>query len=96
MFRCKLLSLRRNTNEFDANRRMPFRGRTAPLRSVTAAMQLDCPACGSYEVTVGAIGQLRTDAHAKATVRAEIRRQLDGGVEMPHIDLEIIKALKGR
>jgi hypothetical protein len=47
-------------------------------------------------VTVGAIGQLRADAHAKAAVRAEIRRQLGSGVERPHIDLEIIKALRGR
>ena len=73
-----------------------FCGGTAQLRSVTAAVQLDCLACGPYEVTVGAIGQLRADAHAKAAVRAEIRRQLGSGVERPHIDLEIIKALRGR
>jgi hypothetical protein len=73
-----------------------FCGRTAPLRSITAAVQLDCSDCGSYEVTVGAIGQLRADAHAKAAVIAEIRHQLDTGVERPHIDLEVIKALKGR
>lgn len=59
-------------------------------------MQLDCAACGSYEVTVGVIGQLRADAYAKAAVRAEIRRQLDSGVEMPHINLEILRALRGR
>ena len=73
-----------------------FCGRTAPLRSITAAVQLDCPACGPYEVTVGAVGRLRDDPPAKASVRAEIRRQLDVGVERPHIDLEIINALKGR
>jgi len=59
-------------------------------------VQLDCSACGSYEMTVGAIGRLRADAHAKAAVRAAIRRQLDSGVERPLINLEIIKALKGR
>jgi len=47
-------------------------------------------------VTVGAVGRLRDDPPAKASVRAEIRRQLDVGVERPHIDLEIINALKGR
>ena len=73
-----------------------FCGRTAPLRSITAVVQLDCPACGPYEVTVGAVGQLRVDAHAKAAVLAEVRRQLDSGVERPHIDLEILRALKGR
>jgi hypothetical protein len=73
-----------------------FCSRTAPLRSITAAVQLDCPACGPYEVTVGAIVQLRTDAHAKAEARAEIRRQLDSGVERPLINIETIKALKGR
>ena len=73
-----------------------FCGRTAPLRSITAAVQLDCSACGPYEITIGAIGQLRGDPHAKAAVRAEIRRQLDTGVERPRVDLEIVKALKGR
>lgn len=73
-----------------------FCGRTSPLRSITAVVQLDCPACGSYEVTVGAVGHLRDDPPAKAAVRAEIRRQLDCGVERPHVDLEFIKALKGR
>jgi len=74
----------------------PFCGRTAPLRSITAAVQLDCSACGPYEITVGAIGQLRADAQTRAAVRAEIRRQLDSGVERPHVDLEIVKALKAR
>lgn len=73
-----------------------FCERTAPLRSVTAAVQLDCPACGPYEVTVGAIGELRADSRTKAAVRAEIHRQLDNGVERPHIDLEVLKALRGR
>jgi len=47
-------------------------------------------------VTVGAVGHLRDDPPAKAAVRAEIRRQLDCGVERPHVDLEFIKALKAR
>jgi len=47
-------------------------------------------------VTVGAVGQLRDDPPAKAAVRAEIRRQLDVGVERPHVDIEFIRALKAR
>lgn len=73
-----------------------FCGRTSSLRTVTAAVQLDCPACGPYEVTLGVIGQLRADATAKAAVRAEIYRQLHSGVERPHIDLETLQKLKGR
>ena len=71
-------------------------GRTAALKSVTASVQLDCPDCGLYEVTVGAIAQLRLDARMKAAVRAEIRRQLDSGVERPQINVELLQALKGR
>jgi hypothetical protein len=65
------------------------------LRSVTAAVQLDCPECGPYEVTVGAIASLRTDAQAKAMVREEVRRQLDSGIERPHINVDILESLKG-
>jgi hypothetical protein len=74
----------------------PFCGRTASLRSITASVHLDCPDCGPYEVTVGAISHLRVDAHTKAIVREEIRRQLDSGVERPQITLEVINALKAR
>ena len=72
-----------------------FCGRTAPLRSVTAAVQLDCPECGPYEVTVGVIAALRMDAQAKAAVREEVRRQLDSGVERPHINVDVLSSLKG-
>ncbi len=71
-------------------------GRTADLWSAAGAVLADCPGCGSYEVTVGAIGQLRLDAQARAAVLAEVRRQLDSGVERPHIDLEVLRALKPR
>ena len=73
-----------------------FCGRTAKLRPVTAAVELDCAACGSFELTLGVIAQLRTDAHAKTAVQAEIRRQLDSGVERVRVNIETIKALKGR
>jgi hypothetical protein len=59
-------------------------------------VQVDCPDCGRYELTVEAISHLRLDAQLKASVRAEIRRQLDSGVERPQINLELIEALKGR
>jgi predicted RNA-binding Zn-ribbon protein involved in translation (DUF1610 family) len=71
-------------------------GRTARLASNTVAVQLDCPDCGPFEVTIGVISHLRTDARSKAAVRAEIRRQLDTGVARPHINLETLKALKAR
>jgi len=71
-------------------------GRTASLRSVTAAIQLDCPDCGLYEMTVGAIGALRADAALKAAVRVEVKRQLDAGVERPTINIEVLQALKAR
>ena len=71
-------------------------GRTASLRSITAAVQLDCEDCGPYEMTVGVIGALRLDAAMKAAVRAEVKRQLDSGVERPAVNIEVLKALKGR
>jgi hypothetical protein len=70
-----------------------FCGRTAALKAATT-VQVDCPDCGRYELTLEAINHLRLDAQAKASVRAEIRRQLDSGVERPQISLEVIQALK--
>jgi hypothetical protein len=32
----------------------------------------------------------------KAKVRAEIRRQIDGGVAVPHVDLELLRTLGDR
>jgi predicted RNA-binding Zn-ribbon protein involved in translation (DUF1610 family) len=72
-----------------------FCGQTVPLRAVTAALKFDCPACGPYEVTVGAINLLR-DANTNAAARGEIRRLLNSGVERPLINLEVITALKAR
>jgi len=71
-------------------------GRTARLASNSAAVQLDCLDCGPFEITIGVISHLRTDARTKAAVLAEIRRQLDVGVARPHINLEILQALKAR
>jgi len=73
-----------------------FCGAPAQVVSVTPLVQLDCPSCGSYGLTTGVISHLRTNAHAKAAVYAEIRRQLGAGVERPHINVEILQALKGR
>ena len=71
-------------------------GRTAALKSVTAAIRLDCENCGIYEMTVGAIGAVAHDEAMKAIVRAEVRRQLDAGVERPLVNIEVVKALRGR
>jgi hypothetical protein len=82
----------------DANRSAAclFCGRTASLRSVTAALRLSCLECGGYEVTLRAISHLRGDPHTKGAVRAEIRRQLENGVVCPRINIEFLKVLKGR
>jgi len=74
----------------------PLCGRVSSLQSTEPAVQLDCPDCGPYEVTTGVIGHLRSDARAKAGVRAEIQRQIISGVARPHISLEVLKALLGR
>ena len=71
-------------------------GRTARLASNSAAVQLDCLECGPFEVTIGVISHLRADAHTKAAVRTEIRRQLDVGVARPHVNLETLQSLKAR
>ena len=71
-------------------------GRTASLKSVTAAVELDCDECGIYEMTVGAIGALRTDPPMRAAVKAEIKRQLDAGVERPSVNVEVLNALRAR
>jgi hypothetical protein len=73
-----------------------FCRRAVPVRFPTGTVQLDCPDCGWYEVTTGAIELLRSDEHANAAVRAEVRRELDSGVERPQINLWLIKELKGR
>lgn len=73
-----------------------FCGRTAPLRSVSASVQLDCAECGSYELTLGVISRFHLDWAVKEVVRAEIRRQHENGVAMAHIDLDVLKSLKRR
>jgi hypothetical protein len=73
-----------------------FCGRTSPFEFANGASRLDCPACGPYEVTVGAMAQLRSDARTKSGVRAAIRLQHDEGVERPRINADDVKALKDR
>jgi hypothetical protein len=73
-----------------------FCDRLVPLRFPTGTVQVDCPVCGSYEVTTGVLGILRHDANVNAAVRAEIRHQLDSGVERPTVNHEFITQLKAR
>ncbi len=73
-----------------------FCGRTSPFSFFMGASRIDCPTCGSYDVTVGVSSRIRSNPQMKALVRAEIRRQLDSGVARPRINLDDIKALKGR
>lgn len=66
------------------------------MRSGIAVVQLDCPDCGSYEMTTGVIAQLRGDEQATAAVLNEIRRSHDAGFRTPHISIETLDALKKR
>jgi len=73
-----------------------FCGRTASVRSLEAAMQLDCSACGACEVTAEAMGLLRADENLRKAVFRQVRRHLETGVERPLVNLELIRSLKGR
>jgi hypothetical protein len=73
-----------------------FCGKTASSRALAAVVQLDCSACGPCDVTIEAMGLLRADENLRKAVLRRMRRHLDTGAERPHIDLEFLKALKGR
>ena len=73
-----------------------FCDRVVPLRFPTGTVQMDCPVCGSFEVTTGVLGILRNDANVNAAVRAEIRHQLESGVERPTVNIEFLQHLKAR
>ena len=73
-----------------------FCGRTASMRSLAAAVQLDCSACGPCAMTVEAMGLLRADENLRKAVLRQMRRHLDTGAERPLVNLEFIQSLKGR
>ena len=73
-----------------------FCGRTASMRSLAAAVQLDCSTCGPCEVTVEAMGLLRADENLRKAVLRQLRRHLDTGAERPLVNLEFVQSLKGR
>ena len=72
-----------------------FCGRTSPMKSNSAAIGIDCSACGRYEVTIGAIHHIRADPSLRTPVFEEVRRQLAEGQE-PLVTLEFVKTLTGR
>jgi hypothetical protein len=73
-----------------------FCRRTLPFEFFMGASRMDCPTCGSYAVTIGASSRIRSNPQMRASVLAEIRRQLDSGVARPRINLDDIRALKAR
>lgn len=73
-----------------------FCQRVVPMRFHSVLVRVDCPDCGSYEVTLGSIEHLRTSEQVKVAARAVISRERQSGVERPQINLDIIEELKGR
>jgi hypothetical protein len=70
---------------------MGIAGGCGPLRRA----QVECPTCGTYELTLGAIEHLRTSEQLKTAAGAVISRERQSGVEMPQINLSIIRGLRG-
>jgi hypothetical protein len=56
-----------------------FCGRIVPGQVRSIVVQVDCPICGWYEVTLGAIEHLRTNEQLKVAARVEICRERDSG-----------------
>jgi predicted RNA-binding Zn-ribbon protein involved in translation (DUF1610 family) len=72
-----------------------FCGQIVPGHVRSVVVQVECPTCGSYEVTLGSIEHLRTSEQLKVAARAVISRERQSGVEMPQINLWVIKELRG-
>jgi hypothetical protein len=70
-----------------------FCGLPAVTESAAAAIQMECPSCGSYEVTVGAIGRIRAGGPGRASVLEYIRRQRAAGVKSPLVDVGLVTSL---
>jgi hypothetical protein len=65
-------------------------GTALGARSATAEIELRCPVCGTYTITVGAVNALR-QSPAKATlVRAEVESRHAGGEAMPRVDMDLL------
>jgi hypothetical protein len=73
-----------------------FCGRTASMRSLGAAVHLDCSDCGPCEMTVEAMVLLRADENLRKAVLQQMRRHLDTGAERPLVNIEFLRSLKGR
>jgi hypothetical protein len=61
-------------------------------RSSTAELDLRCPACGTYTITVGAVTALRQNSAKGALARAELERHHACGDMSPRVDMDFLDA----
>ncbi len=67
-------------------------GSALGARSATAEIELRCPVCGTYTITVGAVNTLRQSPAKGALVRAEVESRHAAGEVMPRVDMELLDA----
>jgi hypothetical protein len=65
-------------------------GTALGARSATAEIELRCPVCGTYTITVGAVNALRQSPAKATVVRAEVERRHAGGEAMPRVDMDLL------
>ncbi len=67
-------------------------GTALGARSATAEIELRCPVCGTYTITVGAVNSLRQHPEKAPLVRAEVDRRHAEGEAMPRVDMDLLDA----
>jgi hypothetical protein len=67
-------------------------GTALGARSATAEIELRCPVCGVYTITVGAVNALRQTPANATLVRAEVERRRAGGDPVPRVYMELLDA----
>lgn len=67
-------------------------GTALGARSATAEIELRCPVCGVYTITVGAVNALRQGPAKASLVRAEVERRRAEGDAMPTVDMDLLDA----
>jgi hypothetical protein len=72
-------------------------GTALGTRSATAEIELRCPVCSTYTITVGAVNALRQDPAKAALVRVEVERRHAEGEPLPRVDMDLVDtALKAK
>ncbi|MGE5718180.1 MAG: hypothetical protein ACM369_16155 [Acidobacteriota bacterium] len=67
-------------------------GTALGTRSATAEIELRCPVCGVYTITVGAVNSLRQGPAKAPLVRAEVERRRAEGDATPRVDMDLLDA----